>query len=317
MTTFSAPIQHTNVYATLGESFTYLGMAVDLELTERLDVQAAGLIVPIGDVAGSGSTTIRKRYVGGLGHARRMTAMASETELITPSGWTGAYDDLAIARYGLADEESFTRAITASDSVTLDNIAGTYADSYLSTLRYLMCVTGATFATDKGPGASAADLADLAALVAGFEETEGVTGPINFVIAPNVLTDMRAAWANYTGAQPPGPTDGIQSLLGDGGMQLVGNWWGLNVYKCHDVTTSGGQYKCFAYMQGAIGFGVGSTARIPVMPGNLVTRVENRGIIITGATAGGQATNRRDANAFFGVAKRAAAVSAQFLFSAT
>lgn len=317
MATITAPVSHTGTYGTLGEAYSYLGSAVDFELSEMLDTQAAGLVVPAGDVAGSGSTTIRKRIVGGVGSARRMTAMSTETELITPSGFTTGYDDLAIGRYGLADEETFTRAITANDPVLLDAIAGGYAESYVSTVRYLMCVLGATFATDLGPGGSAADLTDLAALIAGFEETEGASGVINFVIHPNVLTDFRAAWSNYTGAPPPAPADGVQRFLGSDGMQYVGDWWGARVFKCFDVTISGGQKKNFAFMTGAIGIGVGSTARVPVMAGNLVTRVPERGLIITGSTVGEAATNKRAANAYFGLGKRAATVAPQFLFSAT
>lgn len=316
MASFTAPIAHGDVAGTLGESFAYLGTSIDLELAEVLDVEAADLIVPIGDVAGSGATTIRKRYAGGVGQQRRMTAMTTETELITPSGFTAGYDDFAVGRFGLADEETFTRAIVANDPMLLDEISMMNVGAYVATVRYLMCVSGSGFATDLGPGAGTADLTDLAALVAGFEETEGASGVINFVIHPNILTDMRAAWANYTGAAPPAPTDQTQRLLGADGMQYVGDWWGLRTYKCHDVVVSGGQKKSFAYVRGALGLGIGSTARIPVMPGSLVTRVPNRGIVMTGSTAGATATNRRDINAFFGAGKRSASVAPQFLFSA-
>lgn len=317
MPTIQSPATYANTVSGLGESFIYIGNALDFELAELLDVESQQLIVPAGDVAGTGSKTMRKRYIGGLGAAQRMTSMGTETEAIVEGSFTTGYDDLTIGRHGIAHGQGFMREIIESDGVDLDFIASSYAQSYVATMRYLWAVAGSTFSTDKGPNSSAADLTDLAELVAGFEGTRGAGGRINFVISPGTLTDFRAAWASYTGAPPPQPTDTVQALMGDQGAQFVGNWWGLSVYKSHDVYTAGGVHSNFAYMEGALAYGVGSTARVRVAPGAEYARIPERGMIITSSTNGAQALNGRQCNAFFGVGKAAAAKKAQFLFTCT
>ena len=79
MPTLNSPILAADAEAPLGHSFAYLGNAVLQELAEQADLLSGPLFSFVGDVAGSGSDTVRLRRYGGIGAALGMTAMGSET----------------------------------------------------------------------------------------------------------------------------------------------------------------------------------------------------------------------------------------------
>ena len=78
MTIHAAPFTHVSMEGDLGQAYE-LQDEVRLEIAENLDVmQRAGLISLEGDLAGSGTDTIRVRRIGGIGFAATMTTVANE-----------------------------------------------------------------------------------------------------------------------------------------------------------------------------------------------------------------------------------------------
>lgn len=311
MTTLSAPILHSAAESDLGQSFVFLDTAIATVLAERFDVTAGGLVVNAGDFAGTGSDTARLRNIGGFGAAASMASMASETASISATAITAAYDTIAIGRYGLAYEESFTRAILANDTATLEMLAMTIGDSYLTTLRGLICTQGATFATNAANDAATLDVDDWINLVALAEQTEGFDGRLVAMLHPKQMSHLRSSWRAETALKFPDQFTAGQSLAASYGYS--GDFLGVSIYKSTDVSLSGGDYYGFAYAPGAMAYAVGGTQNIGDLSDANAITVPQWGIVVTRATNGQQAIKRVDANAYVGVASRSATVSPQWL----
>ena len=111
MATLNAPIRHADSESVLGQDFDYLGLAVLQQLTERFDVLTGPMATFLGDLAGSGSDTLRIRNATGYGYAGSFTAMATETQSITASSITANYDAFTVSRNGIAYESTFQRCV--------------------------------------------------------------------------------------------------------------------------------------------------------------------------------------------------------------
>ena len=316
MPTLNSPILAADAEAPLGHSFAFLGNAVLQELAEQADLLSGPLFSFVGDVAGSGSDTVRLRRYGGIGAALGMTAMGSETAAIVPSGFTANTNDLTIARYGLGFSESFQRAGIAGDGITLEFLAGTILQSYQRPTLTLAHAHGATFATNKADATATLDVDDWLNLAAGFTETEGYDPAVHGlpqVMLHNVqLTQLKASLRSETALQFPEPFDTYQGVQPQAGFAF--ELAGMNAYTSTHVDSSGGDYAGYAVLPGGLIWAIMSTGTIPVTPGTEVVRVPELGLIVTRSTTGGQALNAVEGNAFIGVGSRDAAVQPKFLF---
>lgn len=316
MATVNGPYTHGNTYAQLGKTFEYLGAVIDEELTERLDLQASGLVVPLGVFGGTGTTTLRQRRAGGFGFGRRMTAVSSETGTGEVSGITASYTDTTIGRFHTADSESFLRAITQADGLTLDALAAKHVSSYVATVRYLTCVSFTGMTTSKGTSGAAADTDDVFALIAAYEETAGYSGePVVNVLHPEQITDIRTSLRSYAGYQFPEPTERLQQLAGGGGgFGLAFRLLGMDFYRSHDVVSSGGDHVGGSYVVGKFGLACGDTSRIVPMDGTPAMVLSQWGIISTAELKGATTVQRVDSNAFIGIGRADDSVLPGFKF---
>jgi len=313
MTTLNSPVTQAQTVGDWGYSAAFLQPILLQELSERTNIlDSAGLIVTLDGVSGSGSNTVRRRQVGGLGFATRMTSMANETAPGTASGFTSTYSDVTIGRYHLAYEESAQRAIVAGDPVTLDFIAGQMVNSWAATLRYLMCTSATGISTAKGTSGQALDTDDWFGLIAAFNETAGFDGEAVAWLHPEQLTDLQTSLRSYTGFQFPDSTEAQQAFGSALGMGMGGRLLGINVYKSVDVQTSSGDHVGFAFAPGAFGWAPGDTSRVNVPAGADPVAVGQFGLLLTKSFNGSTTVNRVDGNAFMGVGRVNAAVLPQF-----
>lgn len=267
MTTINAPVNWAQMENDTGMAFVFASDAIRLALMDGLNVLDLGIMPLIGDLAGQGADTIRVTHMGSVGFARRMTALATETDSITPSAVSTGYSEIAVGIYGLGHEETYHHQILRrAQSFGLKELVELAPQSWLATIRYLMCVEGATFSTAVGSASTDASVDDYLDLVTAHNETLGATGNPGLIIKPrqhtNLLESFRAEPAFQNSAAD------FAALQKINGMQRKGNVAGLgiDVSVTDDVQTSGGAYQGFSFSPGGMGWARASTT--PIQPAN-------------------------------------------------
>lgn len=313
MTTISAPATHAQTVTDLGLSYNFLDAMVRLALAEKFDPVASMLVGAPVQFARSGTDTTRFRRVGGLGYSGTFASMSGETDAITASSWTSAYDSLTLARKGLAYESSFQADGLSSDGITLEAIASGIANSLSATLRADICTTGATITGNVADPASTADVDDFYSLINTATATEGFGGTLNLVLKPRQVGRLRSSLRSETlTLASPEMYQQYGQIIGNAGFQF--SFLGVNVWASKDVVSTGGYDWGFAFAPGAIQWGVMDTNAIGDISDAQPLFVPEYGLVITRKTTGDQALKRITANAFYGVGKLDAAVAPQFLF---
>ena len=314
MPTIVSPATHAQTEGTVGYSYVFAAEEIRQELTEQVNALDEGLINMIGDLAGTGSDTIKLTRFGGVGFAERMVALANEDDPVPLSGYTLGEDTLSIARYGLGKAQTYQDAILQREqALDLDDLIAFVPSSWLATMRYLAAVTGSTFADSVGTSGAAWDLDEEFALIAYFHETDGFDPRIHKPItlrAPEVFSNLRDACRTEPGLQSN--ADLMLSLQGLGSK--VGgafDFLGLRNVSSNDVPTSGGDHVGCAYVPGAIAYGVASTSPVRTENPDQTVYVPDFGLMIERSTRGSTASGQYNANAWFGLAKLAALIFPQ------
>lgn len=312
MATFPAPITQADTVGTFGKTFEFFGDALRQEMTERFNVLDTGLFGGVFNVAGSGSLTVRRRYHGGIGGALPMIAMASETEAISASSLTGNYDDLTVARYGLAFEQTWQREMVQSDGITLSQLAASIADSWIARLRVLTCTSGAAISSAAVATDADISLDDWATVVATLAETEGYTGQSVALLHPEQITELRAALRDepgvYNDAAAFTPS---QSLMPNASLQFA-DLWGIPVYQSFDITTSASRWNGFVCGRGAFAIGLGAPAGLPIPAGAEPVYMPDMGMVVTRGSNDRQAFSDVTANAWMGIGRVATTLVPQY-----
>lgn len=303
-TTVLSPASFGQAQADLGHTYVFAAQGILEEITERLDAMALGLSRGVGDFVATGSDTLRITRYSGLGHAERMTAMASENAPITATGYNTAFDTLTVARYGLAKEQTLQgMVLNRSEGVDLDMMQSKVPESYAATVRALVAAAGATFAASAGASGAAWTYDDELDIRAYFSELEGfdsLTGRVFSIRHPEQFTDLAHSLRNEPAFQG---SDLLRQLLGlnrnNGSIDVLG----LTSYGSHDVPTSGGDHVGCAYVEGAIVHGAPSTAglasKVSDAADNII--IPQMGMVIRRTGSGNTADERFDANAWLGV----------------
>lgn len=309
--TLNSPFQHSDFEGTLGRAFEFAGPEVLQQLAEQWDPVVGGLLVRVGDVGGTGSDTLRRRWSGGYGGQLDMTTMATETQTISASPVTGGYDDLVVAQHGLAFEQSFFRAITQNDGVTLDFLATTVVGSVFRKIMQLLCTQIATFSTNVADANANLDVDDWINLVANLEETEGFQGEAVSLLHPKQWTHLKAALRTEAGYVFPAETTEFQRLRRQGGFKR--EILGIPVYTSARVNLTGGDYYGGAWVPGHCGFGTGDTSRIPIPAGANAQYVSEYGVAMFRSDEENSSRSRLDAYMFGGVGTIDTSVAPAFL----
>lgn len=300
MTTVATPWQHAN-QADLKAPYALAEMDIALHLAEVQDFVSEGVVSLWGDLAGSGSDTLRIRRVDGLGYAASMSTPANEHVAVTASDLTTGLDSLTIARHGLAFEESQLEQILADatwrSTATLDAIAPTIAASVVAKLRSLVCTEGATFSDTIGSTGTDLTFTNWLSLVAAFEERDGYGGQkVIAVLKPKQLTQLKSSWITTANFQFPEVTDAVARI---GGAGYRGQFLGIDVYTSGSVTDDSTDFSGFAMMAGKIGWGRASTAGVQLPAGADPMHLPNWGTVIHKEVSSGKV--RLEGNTYIGV----------------
>ena len=304
MTTINAPLTHGQLKGDLGFDFVYAEQEILEELQDRLSVMS--LLPLVGDVAGTGSDTLRITNMGNVGFSVRMDALATETSRITPKTITTGYSTVTTGQYGLAHSESYrAQNLGREPGVRLESLKAQVPNSFMATLRYLTCVEGSTFAgTAVGSTSQQLAVDDILDYATILRETlgSGVRGNPVAMLSPQQVTQL----LNSAKAHPAYQNSiaDFTSVQGLDFRQQIDNFLGLgfNVLMTDDVQQSGGAYRGFGFSPGGIGWAVASSSNI--VTANPAMYIPQFGMLIEDLTEGGATAERiYNARAEFGVAK--------------
>jgi hypothetical protein len=300
-TTHLAPASHSDMESVFGHAYAFLGTELELALMEKLDVLQLGLVRGVGDLAGSGSDTVRLRAVDGVGYAEAMTAMASETDAIVSSGMTSIYDEVTIARYGLAKEETYQHSIL-QDAVSLEMLKMMIPDSYLKTLRQQMAVAGSGIVASSGSTGTALNVDSFIDAVTAYNETEGA-GERDLLgfFHPESVSDLIDSLRNEPAFQ--NSVADFNNTLGARRSMEPLELLNVMIRQSHDVQQASSAHQNFLYERGAIVWATSSTIPIRVSDPDAMYLPE-LGLIIQHKDVGEQAYRKVIANGWFGVGLR-------------
>lgn len=298
MTTHSPPTQFSSIQGDLGFTYVFVEEMIRQELVEKVNVLQLGLVQLYGDASGTGSDTLRITRYGGVGFAEAFATMATETEAIVPTGFTSGYDEMSIARHGLAKEETYqSRILTREMGVILSALAGKIPNSWLKTLRQKVTTAIASISASSGSAATAWTVDDELDMITAFTETEGFEGGLVSLRHPEQFSDLRDSLRNEPALATPEVFAALQSISPAGGGF---NFLGIQNNASFDITQSGGGHVGAAWVPGAVGWIVASTTPLSDDTENAVI-VPEFGIVIERSSTPNQATARFDANSWFGV----------------
>lgn len=265
MTTLAAPITGSATAAAgLGYSYIFAAERAALALQDRVDFASLGLVSLRGDVAGSGSDTLRITEIDNVGFSRRFSAMGSETDPLSPQSISMAYSDVTVAQYSLAHSQTFnSQVIDRRMGHDIRSLMGMVPDSWAATVRYQACVAGAAISGVIGSATTELDVDSWLALAAAVRETPGAAalGAPRVTLAPQQLTQIIEAFRSEPAyGNSVADFTSVQGLVG----QVVPNFagMGMDVVTTADVVQSGGAYQGFAGSPGFMGWARASTGNI-------------------------------------------------------
>lgn len=264
MAALPQPVSAAARNAQLGRTFE-LSERIQMELADTLDVTSLGVASLVGDLAGSGTTVMRVRFVGGVGYNAPLQALAGETDTPPMASPTAGFDSVTLGAFGLASSETFLAKITgdaASRAMQSDDAFRARAvDSYKRMFRKQWCATGATIATSVGSTGSTLSVDTLIALATAYNTTDGAAdlGPPTVALDPTPVEQAKASARSEPAFQ--GDMSGFENVQGVSG-RIYENFLGLGmrIVATSDITQSGGGYNGFAIQPGGIGWVKASTS---------------------------------------------------------
>lgn len=291
--------------AGLTHSYVLAQQRLQLAMMDSLDPIATMMASLKGDVAGSGSDTLRVTDIDNVGFARRFSDLASETDTIPASSLALGYTDLTVALSGLAHEETYQRQILSQvEGYSLDDLIAMVPMSWAATLRYKACVTALSIATAVGSTSTYASVDDYIDLVTAFHETLGAGArgvPVN-TFAPQILTRLLASFRSEPAFQAS--LEGFSATQGVRTSQLIQNFagMGMDIALTDDVQQSGGAYQGFSATPGGIGWGRASTDKIRPSGAGRAMYMPQYGLFLEEISRGENGKARYEARTWVGTA---------------
>lgn len=312
MTTLNSPQGFSNGGNDLnaaGLTLSYLVGQLDMAMQDKLSPIATGMVQLKVDFAGKGTDTLRIPFVDGVGFSKRMSSLAAENSTITASSFTTGYSAVTLGMYGLGHGFTQRSRILAQPGTALQltDLIAKIPDSFLATLRYLSCVSGATIGTNIGSASAALSEDELYALAAAMISTSGSENRGNPLVTlhPEQINQLRTSLRSSP-AFIQNLNAYLQAAAAPGSNRFV-NFMGLgfDVQKTSDVVVDTGVYQGFAVAPGGIGYAVASTSAlandIPAAAEPMF--LDEYGLVINRTFAGlASATNGYEARAHVGVA---------------
>lgn len=310
MSTHAPPTTHASLEGDVGHSYVFAAEQIRLEIVEQLDALGAGLVTMYGDLAGSGSDTVRVTRISGVGWHESFTEMGSESEAIVATDFDTGTDSLSIARHGLAKEETQQARILARErGVTLEALIEQVPASWMRTMNSKLCTAGAGISASTGSSSAAWTFDDELDMLTAFAETEGFQGELVAWRHPEQFSDLRESLRNEPAYQYPEVMNALMGLRKGGGAF---DFLGVRNFSSFRVTQSGGAHQGFAYVPGALGWVVANTSPLQGLEDEKRTLyVPDFGMVVHLLSTGKQALRRYDANSYFGTGRLAAALYPQ------
>lgn len=307
MPTINPPATHSAVKGTVGFDYVFAEQEIRERLADRLDV------LPIldlrGDLAGSGSDTIRITNIGSIGFAQRMQSLAAENSRPTPESYVLGYDAVTLGIKGLSHSATFLQTIlsrerAAGGGLTLDQLKEMVPKSFLATLRYDTCVAGAAISGSVGSASYNASVDDVLSAIAYFSRSLGASDqPPVLVLDPEQQIHLQQSFRLEPAFQSS-MSDFAAAQGGAPGMQMRRNYMGLglDLMLTDDVQQSGGAYQGFGFQKGAIGWAKASVSPVQGLSDPNAMYLDEYGLLIFRLADGeGNMTQQYAAMAFYGV----------------
>lgn len=304
MATVSSPLSHSVGSAGFSDAGWRPTFVLEGALREKLmdgtNLMTSGFVPLLGDVAGTGSKTMRARYLDAIGFGLSMTSAANENTSVTASNVTATTADVSIGKYSLAYINTYVNQIVATDGeLTTEGLADYIAKSYVGAWMDLLATTIATASTASGQSLVPASFDDLLDVTYYFD---GLNGTVNALgmIQGTQWSNLKDSWRDEPNFQMPDFSNELLALKGGPGFKTIA--LGMPLYVSSRVTASGGNRKGAFWAPGAVLWLRGGTSRIkPSVAAENVINMPDLGLIIEMSGVPGDATGRIDGNAFFGM----------------
>jgi len=311
-TTVNPPISHAQVFGTLGFDYVFASARIALELQDKLDVHGMGVVPLRGDLAGSGSDTVRVTDYGNVGWSLPFEALSSETDTVAPSPVDIGFETITIGQFGLAQAETYKhQVLNREPAITLDRLKPMVPMSWLLTFRQRVALAGSGIAVAVGSAGTTLSVDDHLDLATAYKTNLGNRIPSAMIDGTQfdqlsrsyrtepAFTNSAAEFAAVLGLKangPSGPDTVAQTHPNFGGM-------GINLAITNDIIQSGGARQGFCFPPGGIGWAVANTSPIRPTNNNGAVYVPAFGLFIEELTDGARQTTREyRATALFGVA---------------
>lgn len=304
MPTVNAPKSFNEVQASWGYDFVFAGEEMLLELQDSLDVESLGIVPLIGDVAGTGSDTLRVRSVGSVGWSGSFTELANETDVTPASSIVAGYREVTVGMHGMAHEETYLDQILNGrrNWVSLNDLKAMVPMAWKALFRSKLASVQAGFATAVGSATTRWSVDDVLDLLAAARAAD-YYGELNGMVAPQQFDQLLRSARTEPAFQAS--ADAFKSVAGVMD-RVIKNYLGLglNMGLSNDVTQSGGAYQGAFWSPGGVGWAVGSTAELEVAnPAGAIYIPEFGLVIEEELTKAGQRTRRYSATTILGMAQ--------------
>lgn len=293
--------------ATIGSPYTFASMdgnlrlaailhnEVSLLLADRASLYNHPAIVNYGDIAGSGSETIRVPLLGIDGYDT-MSSRNESTSPLSETDLTYLAPEITVARYVLHRGLSDLAAMTNSGGgPSLDMLVNDFAGAFEMTVTSQICALFGSFSNSVGTATVDLSVDDFFAAIFQLEQSN-VNGRPMAVLAPVQVSDLQNSIRQEGGALQFVPA--TQAMLEAKGQGYIGEFAGVDIFKSDKVATSTGRQGAM-FVRGAIGYAEGRMAPNPMLAG----QVQANGPVVIDVDRTHGDTTDLIGNAYFGVAE--------------
>ena len=175
MATISAPFTFGQTQPELGYDYIFAEKEIQQSFKDRWDPVSMGVASLWGDLAGTGSDTLRVTYMDGVGLDVAMDALANENSPITNKSVVVGYSTLTTALYGIGYSDTYVQqAYSREPGMSLDMLKSKAPGNWVATMRGLACTVGSAFsAVTVGTTGSDLTIDDMIDLQTIFSEKVG------------------------------------------------------------------------------------------------------------------------------------------------
>jgi hypothetical protein len=268
---------------------------VSLLLADRASLYNHPAIINYGNIAGSGSETIRVPLLGLDGY----DLMSSRNESTSPASETALTylaPEITVARYVLQRGISDLAAMTNSGGgPSLEMLVNDFAGAYEMTVTSQICALFGSFSNSVGTATVDLSVDDFFAAIFQLEQSN-VNGRPVAVLAPVQVSDLQSSIRQEGGALQFIPA--TQAMLEAKGQGYIGEFAGVDIFKSDKVATSTGRQGGM-WVRGCLGMAEGRMAPNPMLGG----QVQVNGPVVIDVDRSHGDTTDLIGNAYFGVAE--------------